>query len=566
VSPPGRRVATPARSTAAIGAGAAEGPGLGAACLLGLAAAGLFVAAGAVRLAAQGPYYDELHQAAPAFAYVGQRPEMFARVAIGGLPVLNMSYSGALKTALYGAFLAASGHSFRLVEWRGLGIGLAALGFLAFAVLARRGLSTVPLGACLLLLLTDATVILATRHDWGPSALGLLFRSTFLGVWVAGMGRGAPTPASTAVLGLVTGLAAFEKLPSLLLLVPLALAGLGDPRRRTAAHWRAAAVGAGVGLLPLLAVNVGTLVAEGEAVSLSEAAAPATLTVGGLGRHLLEYLALARGRYVRAFVLGEPVAWSSAALEAAAAGIVVAAAAGAAARHARRDPALRGAALAVAAYAGIGVAAFVLPRPPWKSGLGPHHLLLGTPFQYAAVALALTGLGRLGGERGPRWARHGLWAAVAVWLLLRAPGLVSVERSLARGAAGLRWDPSITRAGEFAGRHARDAVFVATDWGVATQLYCFADGRPGLVHEAFRRRENGLAAILDRAAGRAVYLVALRPPSGVARDAGWVATAMAAAPGWVEVGVEPEITGLRAVGFRKFVRGGRSRAPGAGGG
>jgi hypothetical protein len=538
------------------------GVGRPAACLLGVAAACLFIASSAWRLTAQGAYYDELHQAAPAFAYVGRPPEMFARVVVGGVPVLNMSYSGAIKTALYGAVLAATGRPFSLADWRIVGIALVAAGLLAFTVLARRGLSTGALVACLLLVSTDVTLILASRHDWGPSALGMLLRLTFLGLWVAGSGRLAPSPASTAILGLVVGLAVFEKLSSVLLVLPLALACLADPRRRARAHWLAGAAGLLAGALPLVAANALTLVEQGAAVSLSEADRPGARTLRGLARHGLEYLALAHGRYVRAFILGDVARRPLAAVEAAACAATLAMAVLAAGRLARRDPALRAGLIAAAGYAAVGVGLYLLPRPAWKSGLGPHHLLLGTPFQYVAVALALTGLERLRGDRWARWAGRCLWLGLVIWLASRAPGMVSLERSLGRGAASVRWHPSLTRLGEFAGRRADRAIFVATDWGVATQMYCFANGRPGVVHEPFWPGGRALASILQRAGSRAVYLVELVPPSGVTRETGRITASMATAPGWVEVPPENEVVGLRAVRVRKFVRADSAGAPG----
>jgi hypothetical protein len=525
-----------------------------AAWLLGLAAASLFVACSTWRLTAQGAYYDELYQAAPAFAYVGHPPEMFARVTIGGVPVLNMSYSGAIKTAVYGAALAVTGRDFSLGEWRGLGIAVVAIGLLVFALLARRELSTPALIACLLLISTDVTMLLATRHDWGPSALGLLLRLTFLGVWVAGTGRTPPSPASTSVLGLLVSLAVFEKLVSVLLLVPLGLACMLDPRRRSLTHWRAGAAGALVGALPLVAGNVASLVQQGEAVSLTEAVAPAVITLRGLARHLVDYLGLAHGRYVQDFILGEPVAGPRVLLEAAAAGASLAVAALAAGPLARRDPRLNAGVIVAASYAAIAVGLYALPMPAWKHGLGPHHLLVGTPFQYVAVALVLTGLARAECGRWARWAGRCLWIILAIWLASRVPPMISLERSLARGAASVRWDPSLTRAGEFAGRRADEALFVAIDWGVATQMYCFARGAPGVVHEPFWPRHPGLASILQRAGAKSVYLVALVPPSGITRESDQIVGAMAAAPGWVEVPVEDEVARLRAVRFRKFVR------------
>ena len=65
--------------------------------VLSLLPAVIFLWLSTVRLDAQGLYYDELHQAAGAFAYLGSPPEYFALFTIHGIPLLNMPYSGAIK-------------------------------------------------------------------------------------------------------------------------------------------------------------------------------------------------------------------------------------------------------------------------------------------------------------------------------------------------------------------------------------------------------------------------------------------------------------------------------------
>jgi hypothetical protein len=163
---------------------------------LGLVAALLFVVVSSCRLTAQGMYYDELHQATAASAYGrdGPKPQMFARVTIFGLPVLNMNYSGALKTAIYGLFLRYSGVKFSVLSWRLLGIVLVGSALFVFCALAGPRLSLLGLLAFLLLLFTDATVILATRHVgvrplWRWFSASCLSRSGFAAKRLSPPGR-----------------------------------------------------------------------------------------------------------------------------------------------------------------------------------------------------------------------------------------------------------------------------------------------------------------------------------------------------------------------------------------
>ena len=72
--------------------------GTGAAAML------FFVAFTGLRVTAQGLYADELVQATGSFAYVGAQPIVGAVLTIRGIPVLNLEYLGAIKTAVYGLY------------------------------------------------------------------------------------------------------------------------------------------------------------------------------------------------------------------------------------------------------------------------------------------------------------------------------------------------------------------------------------------------------------------------------------------------------------------------------
>ena len=133
---------------------------------VGLLAACAFVGLAGIKLTAQGLYYDEIHQAPAAFAYLGKKAQFFAMGFVTGKPLMTMTYSGAIKPALYGLFSVSPGpHS----PWKvgvGWGSRSVAVTFPLFSVLARRRLSIVGLFTFFALLVTDATVVLATRHDW----------------------------------------------------------------------------------------------------------------------------------------------------------------------------------------------------------------------------------------------------------------------------------------------------------------------------------------------------------------------------------------------------------------
>jgi hypothetical protein len=187
---------------------------------VGILAALLFLGFTAIQLDRQGLYYDEVHSAVASFAYMGKEPQMFTPVIIGGVPVLVLPYSGALKPALYGTYLQFSG-SFSVVSWRLLGLLIVSLGIFLFCVLGGAGLSSRGLLLFLFLFLTDATVLTTSRHDWGPVAISLFLRLLFIALFLRGSTRESSSPWCTFSLGIVVGLSVYEKLNNAVLVVPL---------------------------------------------------------------------------------------------------------------------------------------------------------------------------------------------------------------------------------------------------------------------------------------------------------------------------------------------------------
>jgi hypothetical protein len=203
-----------------------------------------------VRLDAQGLYYDELHQAAGAFTYLGSPPEYFALFTVRGIPLLNMHYSGAIKTAVYGLYLRFVRPEFSVLSWRLVGIFFVGVGLVAFVLLTHSSLSLVPLVVMLGLLLTDTTVLLGVRHDWGPVALALALRLVLIGMWLRGEGAGQPSIRNSFALGGLVGFAIFEKLSSWVMILALGWILLSSGRRRGCLCGSAAACGGQLVILP----------------------------------------------------------------------------------------------------------------------------------------------------------------------------------------------------------------------------------------------------------------------------------------------------------------------------
>lgn len=446
--------------------------------------AALFVLLGSVSLGKQGPYYDELHQAAGAFTWTGAKPAMFCRVHIDGWCVLNMSYSGAIKTNVYGAYLRLTGAPFELKTWRRLGLWSVAVGLVGFGLLASRTLGPVAMAIACLFVVLDTSVFLMSRFDWGPVALGTALRLLLLGTWLS-MRPGDPGANRVRfAVGVLCGVAAFEKLSSSVLL-PLAPA-LMALDARAGERVRAATVtvvGVAVGLLPLLALNVRSFLHGDGLISLADTAPVIERSWSGLQVLFGEYLKLGQGGAARGFTLAagtDPRLDATETFMMIATSLLVLAIGTGAASPA--GVALRRGALCMLAYWAIGLELFFLPRETWA-----HHWIVGTPFPYVGVALCLQGLA----TRELRWPRLASGAAVlvgavsALWLVIRVPTMVQTIAAVRSDTAGLGFDPAFKALGRFASRKSSDAVFVASTWGVSLQIYSYTGGKPGIVREVF---------------------------------------------------------------------------------
>src|SRR4030095_4399371 len=191
------------------------------ACLMGFAGAFALIALTSVHLDYQGVYYDELHQAPASFRYLGKNPQMFT-IVFNDILLLNTSYGGAIKSHVYGLYLRFIRPHFTVYSWRLLGILFVAAGLFAFYWIAGLYIHWTTGLIFAMLLLTDATVLLSTRYDWGPTALGLSLRLLLLGTWLS-MEFGRPSIRKHFFAGVIVGIAIFENLVAVVLLGPLFL-------------------------------------------------------------------------------------------------------------------------------------------------------------------------------------------------------------------------------------------------------------------------------------------------------------------------------------------------------
>jgi hypothetical protein len=403
--------------------------------------------------------------------------------------------------------------------------------------------------ACLfsVLMLTDTSALLMTRHDWGPVALALALRLGFAGVWIASARN--PTRVGSFIGGLIVGLAIFEKLSAVVLLIPFSIFLFGV-RGRFREGGVPALLGFVSGIIPLLVVNLASLRRGAGLISLSAVQPVGAFRLKAAIDHAWGYLTLGHGEGSRGMIFGDYTSFAPGA-EAALLLILQTIVVVAAVRR-RSNLELRLAAGCAASYLLIGIALFLMPATTSN-----HHWILGTPFQYAAVALAWAGLSETdAGRRGPRVCAAAMLAAALILFIARIPNVAAVEGAFAQGKASAEFDPEFTRLAEMAAMRADEAVFVAADWGTANQIYCLANGKPDFVYEPFWGEDTAANArgIASTTTKRALYVVVAGIAPAFAGVADPIEDAIAEDPLWEEAPVEREFAELRRIRVRKFER------------
>jgi hypothetical protein len=518
------------------------------ALIIAIAAALLFGVVSSVRLTGQGLYYDELHQATAAFAYVGIPPQMFSALAVETIPVMNMPYSGAMKTAVYGLYLRYLRTHFSVISWRLLGILFVSAGILVFGFVACRRLPLMWSVAFLFLCLTDTTAVLATRHDWGPAALSLSLRLLFMAVWIHGATQDRAPARNFFLLGCLVGLAVFEKLIALVLLAPLILIVVCSVNRRSLRHYLACMAGVAVGAVPLILANLYSWVSSGNLISFSSRLNPYVISLRGFLNYLPQYIALGSGKALKWFILGVS---ADDRMEMIIVALLLLFAAIGSARFCRQSRFWRMSGTMLICYGAVGAVLYLLPS--WI-----HHWLVGTPLQYAAIAFALVGLQDLDTAGALRWQlfRTVFLAAMALLVVSRLVSIVSLEKSFLNGDASMSWDPSLTEIGYFASKESGQAVFIAADWGIGAQILSLSDGQPDLLSELYSnyRGPEDLKSVVKQSGKRIAYVVVKKPNSPVnPRNTARIMRDIETSPDWKQLPVEAEVAKLRAVGVEKFL-------------
>ena len=134
--------------------------------------------------------------------------------------------------------------------------------------------------------------------------------------------------------------------------------------------------------------------------------------------------------------------------------------------------------------------------------------------------------------------------------------MVAVEHSLISGKSAVAFDPAFNRLGQFAAAHVNDAVFISSDWGSATQLYCNLNGADNTVFETFwgANAEQGVLNIASATSKKTMYIVTtgLAPQFSAASAA--AIQAIALSPAWQSAPVDEGLGKLGPIQILKFQR------------
>lgn len=509
----------------------------------------IFFIASTPKLEAQGLYYDEVHQATASFAYIGQRPFQFAALTFRNLPVMNMNYSGAIKTAIYGLFLRLSGQSFSVLSWRLVGIILVCISICLSGILLRNAISPISMMLFWGLLITDISIILTTRHDWGPVALAFSMRLIFLALWIKGENTPKTSPINSFFLAFILGISLFEKLSAIVMIVPFLLMIFLSPKRRTQKHLLAGVCGGIIGGLPLILANLLSYLKKGVFISLQYSNVHTPLSISSFATYANEYLSLGAGSQVKNFILGQFTSYQKEE------GILIALLflfiCASLIRSRFAYPYLLQSAILFGCYAAVLVHTYLLQQHTWV-----HHWVIGTPFQYAAIALFPAGFFQKTNRVSKIQNILFICLLLAI-LTCRLLGMISLETSLLRGDYSRIWHPSLTRIGEFAAGKSNMALFVSGDWGTANQIICYTNGQNGLVLQPDWNKDGVqyVSNAIQNSPKSEVYII-FRASSMAARYAYYQSILrdidLALSPEWRRTQIDLELSNLAVIDSYKY--------------
>ncbi len=442
---------------------------------LGAALLGLFLVA--TDLSLPGVYDDEVVQASEAIQFLrgdanpdgieGSRSvALFGRM----LPFMTQPYMGALKSQLLIPIFGACGISAQVL--RSTTLVWALLGVL-LAMLWLRELVSLPAAVVAgLVIATDPSFLLVSRHDFGSFALGMLFRCGGLLFLTVGWTR--QRSAWLGLGGLCLGLGIYNKVDFAAFIIAAAISLLiAAPKVVLDAvrSWRVrllpAALGFALGAAPMLLFAAETLEAAGRAYATRGNAAVSlldkwTTLITTLDGSHFHSLMLAGGAFRRLYGGGEAASWFFAVFLLATVVLIARVI----------DSGRRGSPdrislflLSTTFLTVLGI--LLIPR-----AVRIHHLMNVYPLPQLVVAVAIARIWTACKEgRGPRWMASGL---AGLLLLTTVIGNLYVDVQAMKtihvtGGKG-RWSEARLQFAQTLLERSQRPTLVALDWGFRWSL------------------------------------------------------------------------------------------------
>ncbi len=403
----------------------------------------------------------------------------FIQIGRSRIPIMLMSYVGALKSWIYGPILRIFGIS--LMTLRVPMLLTATASIVCFFFLLRRIAGDLAAAMGTVLLATDAQYLLTACFDWGPVALQhlLLIGGALLVVHFNHQRR----PAFLAAGFFLFGAALWDKALAVWILSGLAVGGLVTFPRQIAALFtpRRAAMATGallLGALPLVIFNAssrgGTLSGnfQKDIRDVPGKAAFLVRTFGGSG--LFGWMSAEDSQTPRPHV-------PDTAIERASAGI------SARFGHPRQSLLFWALLLATVLAPFTGWVNFRLVLWCWiamavawvqmainrETGGSIHHTILLWPLPQAIIALAFAGIARrIGGAAGP--------AVVALTAVVAVSGILVINEyfaEISRNGGGQAWDDAVFAVARYFDRAPAYDHAYAMDWGIMEPLRLLRRGR-----------------------------------------------------------------------------------------
>jgi len=514
---------------------------------------GVFLYVITLNLDAQGPNYDELLLAVPSFTYKGIPVAMFNEFSLAGVPVFANSILGGIKTAIYGSYLVLTDSRFTITGWRFMAIALYTLGLIFFIFKISHVLKRREFLLLVLLIITDIDILINVRFDFGPVAMSFLYKYIFLGLAINTELNKKLNSFLSFLMGLATGLIIFDKLSAVVFLIPYFMFLF---------HWIKKAIlisknlylniiGLFIGLFPIIITNIYYLIRENRLFSTVSLVSNTVYKLSTINLFIKSYFYLGSGFDSIRGMLGQDIIRNTGSFQFYILVLFILVLFIFNFLFLRQKRKIHLSLLFLLSFIFIGLALYLMPQKTYE-----RHFLLGTPFQYISVILIFDLINKIKLNKKLKKLLYTSCIIVfTVWISVRTANLILTANYLASGKSSLQWDPSFNEIGVFADKNKADSYFIASDWGVATQIFAYSNGSQNLIFELFPGYHNSgqLRNVIKNSRKKIIYIIGLNPPTQLYRaNSQKIETDAKSATYLESVPLEQELRDLKAIRIKKY--------------